>query len=84
MITTNRYDLLVKKQKALRNKIEKITNSSDAKIKALRIKINDIIYKKTSDTDALSNKLTDVQSLIENEVRRIYKENELLLKSEKE
>lgn len=84
MITTNRYDRLTSNKKKLRGKIEKITNKTDVKIKDLRIKINDILYKKSTKIDLLTNKLTDVQSLIENEVKRIYQENENLLKPTQE
>lgn len=75
MMTTNRYDRLMDKQKKLRNKVEKINNKADAKVKALQMKINHIKYVKNVRCDDLGYKLQDTVSLTKNYVKRIYGEN---------
>lgn len=81
MITTNRYDKLMDRQKKLRNKVERITNKAEREIKELNIRINKIRYLKNVRCDALNNKLTDTISLTENEVARIYRENKDYLRT---
>ena len=75
MITTNKYDKLMSKQKKIRTKIEKLNNKADAQVKALQMKINHIKYVKNTKCDDLSYKLQDTVSLTKNYVKRIYGEN---------
>lgn len=84
MITTNRYDKLMDRQKKLRTKVEKITNKADAQVKALQMKINHIKYVRNTKCDDLNNKLADAVSLTENEVKRIYRENKEFLDAQAE
>lgn len=84
MLTTNRYDKLMDRQKKIRTKVEKITNKADAQVRALQLKINHIKYVKNVKCDDLNNKLQDAISLTENEVKRIYRENKELLESERD
>ena len=71
MFETNRYDKLQAKAKKLRNKIERRTVVTDAEIKELRTKINEITYKKNVYCENILRKLKDVNSLILNEQNRI-------------
>ena len=80
MFTTNKYDKLQAKLKKLRNKSANINEKANRKVGDLQAKISHIKYVKDVKCEALNNKVIDYEDLVQNEVERIYRDNEDLLK----
>lgn len=74
MFIKNRYDYLMGKAKKLRNKIENKNTKTEQKCNALQQKINRLHYKKSVYCGDKKNQLIDVESLLNNERKRIIKD----------
>lgn len=72
----NRYDTLRKKQKKARDLITRKNTRANNQIDRLQKRIAMIKYNRDIYCKKHNNRITDLTSLIENEVTRINKDNE--------
>ena len=73
----NRYDMLMAKATKLRNKIYNKNTNANVRIERLKSQIKTIQNNKNVYCEKLNNQLTDVNSLIQNEQRRIIRDAEI-------